>query len=467
MSKQKAGITRRSLLAGAAAAMAFPSTSILALADDLGSDSLSGAIAGSLAKGAASAGGSYVLGKILLSAGIDLSGQAELNAKLDQILQQLTQIENEITALQTDMDEQLTDLKYNLVYAPIKTLIALNKSLDFYYTPLVKSTSPDEIKSLRKEIRALLSSQNSLVQAMKTWHGAMCGSNGVIVAWGKAVYARNPLFGPRASMAIQKHWRYLDAQQAMTMNYLVEHLNDDPELARQVPRAMEDWRSSRLEQLNLLRGMVDTTDIHYSIDLQTQRASSYLTLLKILPTGVLIDRDTQIMWGLNVRAPVRQDVFWLNRGKDDSSGQVMWVNNNAIRTSGCNLATNYATKTPAEYSFFYNIPCSNWRIPASDELLKLMTKCGGQVGGSGADRFQTAMQSKGFNFPSGQVRLWTSSTGINYGDCPNGRCDPNPHYQVLVEGDNWWNPASKADDTAMVVYCRNLAPGEADNYYYH
>jgi hypothetical protein len=297
----------------------------------------------------------------------------------------------------------------------------------------------------------------------------MCGFNGntsIIKAWGVVVYNNNPLFGLAASQAIQKNWEWFDAQQAMTMNYLVERCNSSS-LSRLVPEKMERWRAYRLDQLALLRGMVKTTDIHYSIDVQTQRASSYLTLLKILPAGVLIDLETQVMWALNVGSPVRQDIFWNNQGKDNTSGQAMWAANSAVRPSGCTLGTSYATKTAAEYWFFFNSgQCVNWRIPKSDELLKLMTKCGGQVGGSGADRFQAAMQGKGFNFPSGQVRLWTSSTSINYGDCPNGRCDPNPHYQVLVEGDDWWNPASKADDTAMVVYCRNLQPGEADLYYY-
>jgi hypothetical protein len=103
---------------------------------------------------------------------------------------------------------------------------------------------------------------------------------------------------------------------------------------------------------------------------------------------------------LNVGSPVRQDFFWNNQGKDNTSGQAMWAANSAVRPSGCTLGTSYATKTAAEFWFFFNLgQCVNWRIPKSDELLKLMTKCGGQVGGSGADRFQAAMQSKGFNFP--------------------------------------------------------------------
>jgi hypothetical protein len=81
----------------------------------------------------------------------------------------------------------------------------------------------------------------------------------------------------------------------MTMNYLVERCNSS-NLSRLVPEKMERWRAYRLDQLALLRGMVKTTDIHYSIDVQTQRASSYLTLLKILPAGVLIDLETQVMW---------------------------------------------------------------------------------------------------------------------------------------------------------------------------
>src|SRR5271157_4943404 len=98
-----------------------------------------------------------------------------------------------------------------------------------------------------------------------------------------------------------------------------------------------------------------------------------------------------------------------------------------------------------------------------------MNNCGGQTGVD-QDRFQAAMQSNGFSFPAGPVRLWTSSQGDHWWDCRsagNGGAPPepecsSPHYKVWVEGDSWWNPARKPDDTAMVPFCRNLTPGEAD-----
>jgi hypothetical protein len=330
-------------------------SSYLLLADDLGGDSLSGAIAGSLAKSAASSAGSYVFGKLLESAGIDLSGQDEMNAKLDQILQQLKQIENDLTALKKSLNLKFGQLDYDEVTNPIEPIISLNGALNIKngalnikYKNLASSTDLAEIRSLKEEIRTALYGPNDLDAAMETWHNSMCGFNGntsIIKAWGVVVYNNNPLFGLAASQAIQKNWEWFDAQQAMTMNYLVERCNSS-NLSRLVPEKMERWRAYRLDQLALLRGMVKTTDIHYSIDVQTQRASSYLTLLKVLPAGVLIDLETQVMWALNVGSPVRQDIFWNNQGKDNTSGQAMWAANSAVRPSGCTLGTSYATKTP-------------------------------------------------------------------------------------------------------------------------
>jgi hypothetical protein len=184
MRKQKAGLTRRSLLAGAACAMAFPPTSILA--DDLGGDSLSGAIAGSLAKSAASSAGSYVFGRLLESAGIDLSGQDEMNAKLDQILQQLKQIENDLTALKKSLNLKFGQLDYDEVTNPIEPIISLNGALNIKYKNLASSTDLAEIRSLKEEIRTALYGPNDLDAAMETWHNSMCGFNGntsIIKAW--------------------------------------------------------------------------------------------------------------------------------------------------------------------------------------------------------------------------------------------------------------------------------------------
>jgi hypothetical protein len=50
----------------------------------------------------------------------------------------------------------------------------------------------------------------------------------LIEAWSQLVYSRSTLFSPKVSAIIQKHGERNDAEQSLTLMFLVEKLNDHP-----------------------------------------------------------------------------------------------------------------------------------------------------------------------------------------------------------------------------------------------
>ena len=116
----------------------------------------------------------------------------------------------------------------------------------------------------------------------------------------------NPMYGPDDAMAIQQQWNYFDAQQAMTVNFLVEQINLIPNLSaegrlRQQRALIEEWTNIRQAQLALLRGCASPADDFPIIDgdLITYRR----TMLPAPPPNCAIDKKSNKMWYLTLTEP--------------------------------------------------------------------------------------------------------------------------------------------------------------------
>jgi DNA-binding NarL/FixJ family response regulator len=94
------------------------------------SDSLATTIGESLGKEALSDAGGVALGQILVPAGADFSGQAEMSRKLDQILAELADLRSAVDRLTADIEDEQEDHQsaINGNKAPVEPVVLLDSS---------------------------------------------------------------------------------------------------------------------------------------------------------------------------------------------------------------------------------------------------------------------------------------------------------------------------------------------------
>ena len=238
--------------------------------------------------------------------GVDTTGQAALAAKLDEIIHKLDVLQATVDRLGAELRRSLSQLSYDLAASQVQDLIKLNSYLNRTFKQLARST-PQTMQAVKREIRQSLS--GPLLLGLETWHAALCGLNGktgMIEAWNRDVYnSCGALFGWDQATAIQQNWDFVDAQQAMTVAYLVEHLNDtgQKELVRST---LEQWRVNRFEQLVRLRGVTNMWDEWPKYDSAGRRVGNWLLRLSFFPKDVIITTKNKIMWHLQIGPEVPQ-----------------------------------------------------------------------------------------------------------------------------------------------------------------
>jgi hypothetical protein len=415
---------------------------VAAAAAESAAGSIASSIGSKLASGMAGAVASAALGQVLKLAGLDMDGQAAVLAKLDEILQRLDAIEFQVKSFRASMDKQLSKLDYNVTHQSIEPLINLNAGLRRHFNSLAH-TSADKLPQAKESIRALFGSLR-LDLAPETWHDALVGAGGqtgLIEAWAAAVYANHAdWYGEDAARKVQRQWDYLDGQQALSVNYLIEHYNDQglTELARDT---LAQWHENRVQQVRLLRGMLRDSLAWRAIDRAGQVIEGRFAL-NHLPEHIAISPATRIMWLIVISTPVRMD-----RSKAAFQQEVDRYAATAFALTGVG-----GDEAP---------PANRWRLYDSPAILQLLKDCGGTVGGraSDPDIFAQALRNHGFSTYNDQ-RLWTA----NDFQMPA----PIPIYgrTAFVEGQSWWHYQRDPDATASLLLGRDLAPGEDAHYWY-
>src|SRR4051794_29650797 len=117
-----------------------------------------------LAEGILSQGASMGFSEGLSLAGVDISGQAEINRKLDQIIKQLEVLQASVDDLRDYLKNALSELSYDVAVAPLTNLIEVNGTLQRLFSNLLKLTDKDQIKDLKAEINDLI--KNNLETAV-------------------------------------------------------------------------------------------------------------------------------------------------------------------------------------------------------------------------------------------------------------------------------------------------------------
>lgn len=418
-------------------------------------------LGGQLADAAAGPIGAFAFGQFLSAVGLGDDPQADMEAMLGQILQAINALQQSINQLKSDMDAAISQVQYDVVAAPIETLIDTNQTLLGMFNDLASASTPAAAQTQRASIMAQM--DHSIVSAPATWNNALtgvAGATGVIEAWNQVVHTHYPYFGPAAAVAIAQHWAFIDAQQAQSVMYCVEWMNNQGDRAGAL-RTLTTWRDNRVAQLALLRGMPYSMDsfTYTDVDPATGTASvaTINTAVKMLPANVMITSVSggPMMYYLTLMGPIQHgDAYDLS---DFNTAYQPFVDAVASATG----LAGQSVQTDAG---------NQWNVPYQGTLVEFLNDCGGNVGGGGADYFASALSDRGFTWsPQSQLRLWTDVNRLPDGT-PMPDIDPmmgiGPFRSVFVDGDSWWNPSTNPGDTAWLLFQRRLNPGESDNYWY-
>jgi hypothetical protein len=226
--------------------------------------------------------------------GLDTSGQAEMNAKLDEILSKLDTLQAGVDKIQSFLGTELTQMQYDAAFARVEPLIVRNKHLNEKFRYLL-SASSGAVGPTKVDILLAIADPN-YQSGLATWNDALMGTNGLtslIVALSRAVFNKQQIFNQKQATLVQQYWDYIDAHQALTVSYIVDYLNATKR-HDETTTLISTWYSNRAAQIALLRGVTRDVDVFPTIDGKT--VSDVRTPLNALPKSTLYSRSTGFMW---------------------------------------------------------------------------------------------------------------------------------------------------------------------------
>jgi len=403
-----------------------------------------------------------------LGMGDSATDNGEVLAKLDTIQQELAQIGAAVAALQSDMERQFAQTDYDVVIGgAIQSLIDKNESLTDDFRTLLGMRG--DTSGLRADMASKMS--GDFLDCLAAWNNAMTGSHGttsLIAGWSKVVASSGPFFNRAMAARIQQQWAYFDAQQALSVTYLIEHYNATRQKSRVRP-VLDAWMRNRQHQLTLLRGTFETSDTFPAIGADG-RKTVQTTRLRALPPNTIVDHKNLLMWYLAVGPYVPQgsETVDFDCPEPGSTIQPQQGAQDAASIAFTDLTVD-TSKAVARAT-----GVGMWQLPGSDDFEKMIAAAGG-VAGTQNDAFMMAMEAAGFTFPLGLTReqwsIWAfaSPSGIErlHPDCNSGT---HRHQQIFYgnaqfnDGGALTTPAGDPTTSAMIIYKRGLEQGEA--YFY-
>jgi len=409
-----------------------------AVGQEMDSSGIAGFIGKGLASGVVGAIGNMAFGKIMGAMGVDISGQAAMSGKLDEILAKLDRLQDSVNSMQSYLQAELSQGQYNQAYSAVGKLVATNLTIFKMLQSLLKvdaKAHPLQALDLKHKIQTLIQ-QPDYQTGPQTWHDALVGANGqtsLLRAWGSAVFNQQNvnLFDASQASKIQARWDCFDAQQAMTVWCVVEGYNSgavpQPDLAKATLNA---WWSNRKDQLKVLRGCVKTVDTFPEV--VNGKSVTVTTKLNCLPPYTLYSKGTKKLWMLIPYGPVNTDV---NFGQFQNA-YFAWLQSNANKTGIGNTGGIY----------YY------WQPASDDDFVKFGLECGASLGpGHDIDIFADALKQHGFLIPdTAHFKVAGSCHSDVYGN-PRALCD------IFIERDSWDKEGS---GPAYVLFNRGIYQGE-------
>jgi hypothetical protein len=442
--------TRRALISRLLLPMLAPSLSLApetVLAQGSGAG-LARSVSWALAQGALGKVGGEAGSLLLGFIGMD-SGNGQINAKLDRILNELQELKQAVDRLTSLLTRSMNQIAYSVSLRGVQELISANTSIlglcrDFANPRNDPDATLDAISQFF---------DRTYISGLTTWHNDLIGASGqqgILEAFSNvAARSQAPFFGPaedsrKACAMIQRQWDYFDSHQALTAHFLyVYHITNNRQGTAQ--RIVSDWSRNRRIQLEQLRGCVRNIDQSYAVDPRERRVQSVTTRLNALPPSTLLLQSGQ-----------QVQMWYTNAGPARS--QPAGPHNTASQISAAQQATGIA----------------EWRLPRYEEFQLMVNAVGGPGRiGDGVDRFRSKMISIGFTGfeDSPQPVLWFNRGAAqrdSSGDLIRQAPRLSYFYTIATEGKNWWygehdgNPNLRGHHLLI----RNLAADEAARYLY-
>ncbi len=200
------------------------------------------------------------LGSVWSFLGGPSDNSAAILEQLSKIQTQLDTISSAIAALGDQLRLYMAQSTIQVATGgPIQLLIAKNATLTRLTRELLRAAPSAKSKFL-DDIK--VQTDALLISGPETWHNAMIGlpgSTGILQAISSlAAASGQPFYGLTAARLTTSLWRYYDAQQALTMAYVIEHYRSSGQDPMDV---LETWSLNREEQLAKLRGVAVAEDV--------------------------------------------------------------------------------------------------------------------------------------------------------------------------------------------------------------
>jgi hypothetical protein len=409
-------------------------------------ETLAGTIGSSLLDGALGQGVDIGLGSILASAGLDPSGMGAVGAKLDAIIAELAEIETQIQTLTQDLSVQLSQLKYDVAIKPIQDLIDTNTTLKTYFSELTKPGA--DVAGLKRDIAKLMDAD--FLKGMATWNDALCGLEGqtaVLNAWGQAVAAKGmPFYTDDEAQKIDEHWGYLDAQQAMTVNFLIEHYNANKEAHDDsiVSDTLRAWQQNRVTQMKMLRGGRRPSDSFVTLGDDGKPVTVVTPLvcrpwfasLWLGPAGWYMWCSNIVPWG-PLQPTLKSDPYYCGvPGPNDKRLP------NIVSETGL----------------------TGWQLVEEDLAVTLINSCLPGSITDDNDQPGPALQARRFQVPVGNdFRIWTINKDQDKFTIYNG--SEAWFFTAFTDGHDWEHPVDNYDEFGAYLLYRMVSDAELDQWF--
>jgi hypothetical protein len=433
-------------------------------------------IATSIASSFGKQAATLAFGQIMGAIGIDTSGTAAIQQALNQILGDLDALKSELDTVLQKIEIGFSKAAYTAAKTAALDLIARNRHLVEAMKVLVAlNPTPQDTPQQRADKLTAIATQKDHIYslfdpfyfaALEKWNLLIQGGVGddisLIKTWSALSYATaTNYYGKEQAIGMQNLWDYIDAQQALTVSFLVDYYTSHtPTNPAQAQATLATWYRYRVQQLGLLRGQARRSD-NFSesggsgtIKQRTTALPNCLPLNTIVmkPLNDIVSDSTVAMWLLDLYGPI---------------GESAAACSDEDITNGTYSAVQAAiSKTGRGSSGLYG----RWGRPTNFAFKALCNTLGGSVGNGGPDTFANAMSGAGFVFkPGSPTRIW-SGEGVFQGGRAGVRSD------IWVDGSTWSHdppipksPACTWPDgqrSAMILLARNALPSQGEYYWW-
>jgi len=262
--------------------------------------------------------GGVVFGSVLSALGLgdDTSAKLdqisakldEINAKLDQVITQLNVLQASVDALRDQLRESTARIDYDAAYSRVEDLISHNQTLLEIYRDIADPSKRDAITFNKQQFLQQVGDGVIVRGVRQLWNDSIQGLNGqtgLIEAFCRKIWSSPTAFTEKDAHSIEQHWDFLDAQQALSMMFLMEYYKAHS-AGSNIPDLLKKWEANRRGQLRKLRGTLRPYDLFPILTRDPDDGRPPIkdgkpqyhvqNLASRLPAGVMVSKNPPIFW---------------------------------------------------------------------------------------------------------------------------------------------------------------------------